>query len=533
MSFSFSNPQPVKSGYEAYEAPASVAGESGLSTARGIRNPSPVAMTSLMSAAQSSATVLPSNTLVDPLSSPDAEFEICGWMLRATLEDLTSAERLLERLRESDLAHPTYRAIICAAKSLIAKGEVCGATAVLDYAALNSLDVGGPEHLAMLISDPIGLSADMERIEQDLDIIIDYATRRRIRGLLHDRLNDLSSKEVKEVVAALSDDVMRMQSDSEQMRTGPRHISEVMEDVVDSWCNEDKPSGVYSTGFPDLDGKLNGGLRDGQLILLGARPGMGKTGFSLGVSRNMSLDTSHRRHVLFFSLEMDDRALAERALSAESAVPTKMLKNGEIMQNEECLNAIQQVLPRFASLTEDENCLNSRLWIDSTPGLSLADIRSRSRQFASKYGSPIIVIDYLQIVGQTQRLNGGGSSAGSESHTQAIGMISQGLKSLARELNTPVLSLAQLNRSLETRTNKHPIISDLRESGSLEQDADIIIFLYRDVIYNPDTPDPNEALAIIAKQRDGELGPVSLHFNAPLVRFENRFQPSASSNMDY
>ena len=522
MSFSFSNP-PASARINPYEG-----GDRAQAPERPGRPPVPVAATQLQSASQMPATVLPGHVQVDPLSNPDAEFELCGWLLRTRHEDLDAAERFLDRLRDNDMSHPHFRAIVQAARYLVSRNEVCGATAVLDHAALNNLDVGGAEHLAALISDPIGLNADHERIEQDVAIIIDCSTRRRIRAMLQDRLNDLGSRPVAEVVSALSDDTMRMQSDAEQQRTGPRHISEIMEEIVESWGDEDGPGNVYSTGFPDLDAKLNGGFRDGELVILGARPGMGKTAFSGGVSRNISLDTRHNRHVLFFSLEMSDTALGVRTLAAEAAVPSKLVRSGEILEHEECLHAIQAVLPRFASLTDDQDCANSRLWIDSTPGLSLAEIRSRSRQFARKYGSPIIVVDYIQIVGQTQRLNAGDAG----DMQKSVGLVSQGLKSLARELNTPVLALAQLNRALEQRANKQPVVSDLRESGNIEQDADIIMFLYRDVVYNPDTPDPNEALVIIAKQREGEMGAVPMHFNNNLVRFEPRPQ-FANTNMDY
>lgn len=496
------------------------------SAVRPTRAESPVFQTPMTTAGQAAATVLPGSTIIDPLSSPDAEFELCGWLLRTTESNLEEAERILERVRDNDMAHPVYRTILAGARSLVTKGEVAGATAILDYAAINNQDIGGAEHLASLITDPVGAAADFDRIEQDADIIIEYSTKRRVRAMLQERLNDLPLKSVKDVVTALSDDVTRMQSDAEQMRTGPRHISEVMGEALEGMLTEGKPAGVYSVGYPEIDKKLNGGLRDGELIVLGARPAMGKTGICMGIGRNMSFDQSHRRHVLFFSLEMTDVALATRALSAESAVPAQLLKNGELVNNAQCMQAIQDVLGRFGALESLEST-NSRLWIDSTPGLSLAEIRSRARQFARKYGPPIIIVDYLQIVGQTQRLNGAGPVH--ESQTNAVGLISQGLKSLARELNTPVLALSQLNRSLESRTNKQPIVSDLRESGNIEQDADIIMFLYRDVVYNPDTPDPDEALLIIAKQREGELGPISLGFNAPLVRFESRMHMHAAS----
>lgn len=461
-------------------------------------------------------TVLTDGSLVDSLSNPDAEFELCGWFLRMREEDLSLAQRLMDRLPNKEVAHPLYRNILTACRHFISRDKVAGATAVLDYALMHSIDVGGPDHLAQLINDPIGLSADEARLQQDVDIILDYANRRKIRQTLQDRLAELATKPVQEIVMSLSDDANALSSSDNLLRSEPVHISSPMGEVIDDLYDENPKAAAISTGFTDIDAKLNGGIRDQELILIGARPAMGKTALAVGIGRNISLDSSHRRPVLVFSLEMGAKSLASRLLAAEAAVPARLMRSNAV-DDPQYHSSIAEVLPRFASPDGTDTYTSSRLWIDDTPGLSLSEIRSRSRAFARRYGRPIIIVDYLQIVGQTVRLNGGGF----DNHAQAIGSISQGLKSLAREINTPVIALSQLNRSLESRTNKQPIMSDLRESGSLEQDADIIMFLYRDVVYNPDTEDPNEALAIIAKQREGEIGPVRMHFNNSIVRFEN------------
>lgn len=475
--------------------------------------------TSYVAAATQASTVLPADAMVDPLSSPDAEFEVCSWLLRLSSEDLDQGLRVLERLADTDVSLSLHKCIVEAARHFITRNQVCGASAVLDYAVTKGLDVGGADYLAQAVSDPICLAADLDRIHQDVEIILDYAARRRTRSMLQDRLNDLSTKPMREVVGALADDIVALQADSNVASNEPKHISEVMAEVLEDAFGESVESAPISTGFPDLDLRLNGGFRDQELILVGGRPGMGKTAFKLGMARNMSLDTSHRRNVLIFSLEMTSKSLGSRILSAESAVPAKILRSGMAGSDDAYLSALHQVLPRFAGLDGSEDCSNSRLWIDDTPGLSLQEIRSRSRAFARKFGRPVIFVDYLQIVSQTDLLAGNGAR---EKRSEAVGMVSQGLKALARELNTPVIALSQLNRSLEQRANKHPMISDLRESGSLEQDADIILFLYRDVIYNPDTPDPDEALVLVGKQREGELGPVPLTFNSAVVRFEHR-----------
>jgi len=467
-------------------------------------------------------TVFPASVPVDALSQPDAEFELCGWVLRTKAEDIETALHLLDRLNDADIAQLPCRNIIISARYLLEQNQVCGANAILDYAERKKLDVGGAEYLARLITDPISARADVARIEQDIDLIIDYSRRRNVRRMLTERLDDLSSKLYSDIVMALADDAATLQSESDAIaRQDPRHISEFMAEVIEEATGQATQSSVMATGFANLDARLNGGVRDGDLVLVGARPGMGKTAFAFGLGRNMSLDTSHNRPVLAFSLEMPGKAQAARLLSAESAVPARILRQaGEIMKHDEYIDLINAVIPRFNKPEDgnsnDDGSPHSRLWIDDTPGLSLAQIRSRARQFVHQYGvRPIIIVDYLQIVSQIQSPDGK-----YKNQTHSIGMISQGLKSLARELDTPVIALSQLNRSLEQRTNKQPILSDLRESGNLEQDADIILFLYRDVVYNPDTPVPHEAMVIVAKQREGEVGPISLKFDNTLVRFE-------------
>lgn len=460
-------------------------------------------------------TVLPDGSLMDPLSSVDAEFELCGWLLRMNENDLPMAERFFDRIGENDFAHPIYRNIIGAARFLVARNQVCGATAVLDYAQINQIDVGGAKHLAQLINDPIGMVADEQRLNQDVDIILDYALRRRIRFLLSASLEDLATKPVALIVNELADVSLSLQNDAKVIRSEPRHISEIMNNVLVDLFDETPNSAPISTGIPELDHKLNGGIRDEDLVVIAGRPAMGKTAIALNsIGRNISFDTRHERPVLMYSLEMPAAALANRMLASEAGIPAKLFRNGQANEAD-FHNALAEVMPRFAPLQNMDGS-SSRLWIDDTPGLTLADVRARSRAFARKFGRPIIIVDYLQLL------------AGAEGDSKAVGAVSTGLKGLARELKTPVIALSQLNRSLESRTNKQPIMSDLRESGSIEQDADIILFLYRDVVYNPDTPDPDEALVIVGKQREGENGPVALRFNGPLVRYESRLSGSTS-----
>lgn len=486
-----------------------------------------------LSALVSANTVLPADALVDPLSSPDAEFEVCGWLLRMTHEEVSTAQRFMDQVRDQDIAYPIYRNIICAARTLVIKNEVAGATAILDYGVLNKLDMGGADHLGQLVADPIGAVFDRGRLEQDIEIILEYSGRRKVRRILEDRLADLPLRPVSEIISVLSDDVIALQSDAHVLRSEPEHISESMTKLMEDITMETEPKNIIPMGFRDLDEKLGGGPRNGELIIIAGRPSMGKTAFAMGVARNISLSPAHRRPVLVFSMEMGAKSLASRALSAESGVPAKYLRTNEV--DDVLMGHIMDVLPRFAGPDGTNTYTSARLWIDDTPGLGLSDIRSRSRQFVREYArtcapgdeSPIIIVDYLQIMEKSPAGRGG-----DETQANLVGKNSAGLKSLARELDTPVLVLAQLNRGLEQRTNKIPIMSDLRDSGNIEQDADVILFVYRDVVYNADTEDPNEALIIVAKQRDGEKGPVSLNFNDALVRFEDRSYANKSASMN-
>ena len=453
---------------------------------------------------------------LEPLSSPDVEFELCSWCLRTTEQELPLAERLFDRFADTDFASPVMRNIAKCARHFIQKGEIVGASALLAYATQHKIDVGGAELLGRLVSDPITSAVDFARVEQDVAVLLEFSLKRRIRQALHDRLADLSGKNALNVVQAMADDAANLSRDTSFTKKEAEHISEVMNSVLDDLYSESESQTVLATGFADLDDQLGGGLRDGDLIVLGARPSMGKTAFSMGVARNMAFDTAHQRPVLVFSMEMKSKSLGMRMLSSESAIAASHLREGTL--SDEHGNILVQVMPRFAPLQSVDQPGGCRLWIDDTPGLTLAEIRARSREFARRYGRPIILIDYLQLV------KIGGDSR-SHNKTNDVGDVSQGLKQLARELDTPVVALSQLNRSLEQRPNKVPVMSDLRESGQIEQDADIILFLYRDYVYNKNTFDPTEAQVIVSKQRDGRIGPVLMTFNERLVRFESRANP--------
>ena len=280
-------------------------------------------------------------------------------------------------------------------------------------------------------------------------------------------------------------------------------LTEVVERVNELY-GRDNPDDVTGipTGFLDLDKKTSG-LQKGDLVIVAGRPSMGKTAFSMNIAENVALNTG--LPVAVFSMEMGATQLAMRMIGSVGRLDQHALRTGQLSDEE---------MDKFGMAV-------SRLWeaplfIDETPGLSGLELRSRARRLARKMGGQLglIVIDYLQLMS-------GSSDRRDQNRSSELGEISRSLKALAKELQVPVIALSQLSRSVEQRTDKRPMMSDLRESGAIEQDADLILFMYRDEYYNPDSQFKGMAEAIIGKQRNGPTGRVPLTFLGHYSRFEN------------
>ncbi len=252
------------------------------------------------------------------------------------------------------------------------------------------------------------------------------------------------------------------------------------------------------TGFRDLDRKL-GGLQNTDLVIIAARPAMGKTAFALNIACRTALDAG--AHVALFSLEMGSEQLAARLLSSESRVLAHRIKTGRLHQDD------------WPMLIEASERLHTApIFLDDTPALSLAQLWSKCRRLKSEKGLGLVMVDYLQL------MKGTGKEGSRE---QEISGISRGLKGLAKEFNVPVIALSQLNRGVEQRADKRPLMSDLRESGAIEQDADLIMFLYRDEVYNENTELKGIAEVLVRKHRHGDTGDVKLFWRGEYLRFEN------------
>lgn len=284
---------------------------------------------------------------------------------------------------------------------------------------------------------------------------------------------------------------------------GPEPINPLLKRAVDRidelFNNADTLTGI-TTGFDDLD-ERTGGLQKSDLVIVAARPSMGKTTFAMNLVENALMATE--RPILVFSLEMPADQLITRMLSSLGRINQTRVRNGQLEEDD------------WPRLTTAVNMLkNKPLFIDDQPGISPNEMRARARRLVREQGDlALIMVDYLQLMTlKTGR---------SEGRTQEISEISRSLKALAKEMNCPVVALSQLNRSLEQRPNKRPVNSDLRESGAIEQDADVIMFIYRDEVYNEDSPDKGIADIIIGKQRNGPIGSVRLAFIGQYTRFEN------------
>jgi replicative DNA helicase len=275
-------------------------------------------------------------------------------------------------------------------------------------------------------------------------------------------------------------------------------VSETYDHVSELSQRDEEIFGV-PTGLTDLD-RLLGGLQKSDLLIIAGRPGSGKTGFLLSIAKNAA--QKHRKHVAIFSLEMSNEQLVQRLIAQETRIDTQRLRTGKLEEHEWEL---------FTQATEVLG--DTHIWLDDTPAITPLQLRTKCRRLHMEYSLDLVIVDYLQLMGSDGR---------NENRVQEVSFISRSLKVLARELNVPVLAAAQLSRAVEQRTDKKPILSDLRESGSLEQDADIVMFIHRPDAMEKDNPRQNIAELIVAKHRNGPTHPgIELVFLNNLARFEN------------
>ncbi len=366
----------------------------------------------------------------------------------------------------------------------------------LDRASLLA-DVGGSAYITSLINQvPSSLNA-----ESYGRIVEGHSVRRKMITAAN-KIASIAYNESSTVDEVMNEAEKAVFNVSERrLKHDLQPISAVLSDYYDRIDDLAKrPEEIHGvpTGFIDLD-RLLTGLQPSDLLIIAGRPGQGKTGFLLSVAKNAAL--THKKHVAIFSLEMSNEQVVQRLIAQETGIDSQRLRNGRLQENE---------WPLFTHAIEVFS--DTHIYLDDTPAITPLQLRTKCRRLHMEFGIDLIIIDYLQLMGGDSR---------NDNRVQEVSHISRSLKVLARELNVPVLTAAQLSRAVEQRTDKKPVLSDLRESGSLEQDADIVMFIYRPDQYEKDTDKQNIAEIIIAKHRNGPVGSVELIFRSALAKFEN------------
>lgn len=404
----------------------------------------------------------------------------------------------LERCSATDFYKPSHAHIFQAITSLYSSGDPADAVTVADELrrAGTLEEVGGPASLVALQANTPAISSAGRYAE----IVEEHALLRRLIGVAGE-IADLGYSLPEDVIGAV-DRAEAMVFEVAQRRTADsiasleELLSKSLDRLEELYDRGEAITGV-PTGYTDLD-ELMSGLQPSNLIVVGARPSMGKTAFALGMAANAAVAGTP---VLFFSLEMSHLEIAQRVLCAEARVDASRMRNGRL--HEDDWGKISHAIGRLGS---------APLHIDDNPNVTVMDIRAKARRMKSREGLGLVVVDYLQL------MTGRGSA---ENRQVEISEISRGLKLLARELGIPVIALSQLSRTLESRADKRPMLADLRESGAIEQDSDVVMFVYRDEVYNAESSDRGTAEILIAKHRNGPTGVVQLAFVANYARFAN------------
>lgn len=435
-----------------------------------------------------------------PPHSQEAEISVLG----SVLLDNDSLVQLGDTVTPEMFYREGHRKIFTAMRSLQEKGEpVDLVTLSEDLRVSGQLDeVGGLTYLIGL-SEQVPTAAYAEhyaRIVQEKHTLRQLITASgKAMQLAYDAalpLEDLLDRAEKMIF-----EVAEQKKKGEGFAAMNEVVQDTFEYITLLHANKGIPDGV-SSGFKDLDEQISG-FQKGSLNVLAARPSMGKTAFALSIAQNVAL--RGEKAVAVFSLEMPSVQLALRMLCSEARVDMNRIRSGQL--NERDFERLAHSAGRLAE---------APMIIDDEPDLTLNALRSKLRRMAAQHGQlGLVVIDYLQL------MSGGKSSGGSDNRQQEISTISRGLKGLAREMEVPVIVLSQLSRAVEQRPNHRPMLSDLRESGAIEQDADIVMFIYRDEYYNKETDQQGIAEIIIGKQRNGPVGTVKLQFHSAHVRFND------------
>jgi replicative DNA helicase len=433
-----------------------------------------------------------------PPHSLDAEQAVLGGLMLSP----EAWDKVADRLTEEDFYRKDHRIIFRAIAELSNKGMPCDAVTLGEWFESQGLAdlVGGTAYVLQLANTTPSAAniiayCDIVREKSVLRQLIDAGTEITSDGFAPE------GRSTQEILETAEQRVFRIAEAGARGRQGFVPMRTAVKDAFAILHHRFENRGTVTgipTGFTDLD-EMTAGLQPSDLIIVAARPAMGKTAFSLNMAEYAAMKT--RRAVAVFSMEMSASQLAFRLISSVGRINQQHLRNGDIQEEE-----WPRVTSAITLLSE------AKIFIDDTPALSPSELRARCRRLKREHDLGLIVIDYLQLM----QVPGN-----KENRATEISEISRNLKALAKELNVPVIALSQLNRSLEQRADKRPVMADLRESGAIEQDADVIMFIYRDDYYNQDSPDKGLAEIIIGKQRSGPTGSIKLTFLGQYTKFEN------------
>jgi replicative DNA helicase len=446
-----------------------------------------------------------------PPHSVEAEQSVLGSLL---LDNL-AWDKCADLLTDGDFYRYEHRLIYAAIGSLVAATRPADVVTV--HEALQSLgkgeDSGGMAYLnALALAVP-----SAGNVRRYAEIVRERSVLRKLIAASDEISTTAFNPQglpVSQILDEAESRIFRIGEEGSRSGAGFQPMDKLVQALIDR-VQELEQNGAEDvtgvrTGFYDLD-RMTAGLQKGDLIVLAARPSMGKTAFALNIAEHVAVQEG--LPVAVFSMEMGASQLALRVVGSLGRIDQQHLRTGRLRDDE------WERLPEAASKLSE-----APMFIDETPGLNPAELRARARRLARQYGGTLglIVIDYLQLMS-------GSSQSSDENRATVLGEISRGMKGLAKELQCPVIALSQLNRSVETRPDKRPMMSDLRESGAIEQDADVIMFIYRDDYYNKDSKEPGVAEIILGKQRNGPVGTIKLTFLKPLTRFDNLAADASSA----
>ncbi len=441
-------------------------------------------------------------------ASIDAERSILG----AVLLENPCYNEAAERLRAEDFALDSHQRIFSRMGELIDSGRAVDLVTLTEELARRKEveSVGGVAYLASLTE---GLPRRLS-IDEYVRIVKDKSLLRQLIGICSSAITRAAdqSEDALDVLNAAESELLIVSEKG--ITNGFAGIPEIVRDsfgTIDNLYKQGKEVTGLATHFHEFD-RMTSGLQHSELTIIAARPSMGKTAWAINIAQNAAVYGG--KTVAVFSLEMSKESLLRRMLASQALVDSQKIQKGFLLREDQ-----EKLTLALEALTE------AKIFIDDTPGISLTEMRAKARRLRQMQGGlDLIVIDYLQLM---TAAHGGKASRGYENRTQEVSAISRGLKALAKELKVPVVALSQLSRASEQRTDKKPMLSDLRESGSIEQDADVVAFIHRESYYNRDEngqPDPEtegKAEIIIAKQRNGPTGTVHLAYMSKCTRFEN------------